>query len=157
MLLNLHCNDKMNFNDGTCCKTTDRVTSLQLITMAVFVSLATAFVVKTVYTRCLYPRHCASNPHQAKRTTSFDDSFMIPMSESHPSTEQRGSLLWSLTKLCLILGYFYVCDRTNFLLKENKFFTQVNFWLPVTYMTIVGLFFRDKAKEVRRNNFILSK
>ena len=36
-----------------------------------------------------------------------------------------GSVLWSLAKLSLILGYFYVCDRTNYLLKENKYFTQV--------------------------------
>ena len=28
--------------------------------------------------------------------------------------------LWVFTKLGFILGYFYVCDRTNFLMKENK-------------------------------------
>ena len=31
MLLNLVCNDNMNFNDGTCCKSSDRPTSLQAI------------------------------------------------------------------------------------------------------------------------------
>ena len=28
--------------------------------------------------------------------------------------------LWSLTKLGIVLAYFYVADRTNYLLKENK-------------------------------------
>ena len=28
--------------------------------------------------------------------------------------------LWSITKLGIILAYFYVSDRTNYLLKENK-------------------------------------
>ena len=28
--------------------------------------------------------------------------------------------LWVFTKLGFILAYFYVCDRTNFLMKENK-------------------------------------
>ena len=31
MLLNLVCNDNMNFNDGTCCKSSDRPTSLQAL------------------------------------------------------------------------------------------------------------------------------
>ena len=30
MLLNLVCNDNMNFNDGTCCKSSDKPTSLQV-------------------------------------------------------------------------------------------------------------------------------
>ena len=29
-------------------------------------------------------------------------------------------ILWCLTKLGIVLAYFYVSDRTNFLLKENK-------------------------------------
>ncbi len=36
MLLNQHCNEKMNFNDGSCCKKSDQPTSLQLITFALF-------------------------------------------------------------------------------------------------------------------------
>ena len=29
-------------------------------------------------------------------------------------------IMWSITKLGIILAYFYVADRTNHLLKENK-------------------------------------
>ena len=28
--------------------------------------------------------------------------------------------LWSMTKLGVIIAYFYICDRTNFFMKENK-------------------------------------
>ena len=38
MLMNLHCNDKMNFDDGSCCKTADKTTTLQLVTLLFFVT-----------------------------------------------------------------------------------------------------------------------
>ena len=34
--------------------------------------------------------------------------------------------LWVFTKLGFILAYFYVCDRTNFLMKENKWVKKRN-------------------------------
>ena len=36
MILNFHCNDNMNFNDGSCCKSSDKPTGLQIITFALF-------------------------------------------------------------------------------------------------------------------------
>ena len=50
-----------------------------------------------------------------------------------------------MTKLGLIIAYFYVCDRTNFFMKENKYFTPINFWLPVLYITVVGVFFTEES------------
>ena len=38
MLMNLHCNDKMNFDDGSCCKTADKTTTLQVVTLLFFVT-----------------------------------------------------------------------------------------------------------------------
>lgn len=35
ILLNMHCNDYMNFNDGSCCSSTESYTSLQLVTFCV--------------------------------------------------------------------------------------------------------------------------
>ena len=34
--------------------------------------------------------------------------------------ELARTFLWATAKLTLILAYFYVCDRTNFFMKENK-------------------------------------
>ena len=46
------------------------------------------------------------------------------------------NFIFCLAKLGLIVTYFYICDRTNFFMKENKYFTPINFWLPVLYITV---------------------
>lgn len=35
ILLNMYCNDYMNFNDGTCCSSVEPRTTLQIVTFAV--------------------------------------------------------------------------------------------------------------------------
>ena len=30
-------------------------------------------------------------------------------------------------------------------MKENKYFTPINFWLPVLYMTVLGIFFNEES------------
>ena len=34
---------------------------------------------------------------------------------------KRSSFLWSLAKLSLILGYIYICDRTEIFQKQEKY------------------------------------
>ena len=46
------------------------------------------------------------------------------------------NFIFCLAKLGIIVTYFYICDRTNFFMKENKYFTPINFWLPVLYITV---------------------
>ena len=70
------------------------------------------------------------------------------------------TFLFSLAKLAVVISYFYICDRyslyilfviivlitrTNFFMKENKYFTPINFWLPVLYMTVLGIFFNEES------------
>lgn len=45
--------------------------------------------------------------------------------------------------------YFYLCDRTNFFMKENKYYSEFSFWIPVCWMGSVGLFFTDDSKFTR--------
>lgn len=40
---------------------------------------------------------------------------------------------------------FYVF-RTNFFMKENKYFSQVSFWLPFGYVFALGLFFTEDSR-----------
>ena len=60
MILNLVCNDNMNFNDGSCCKSSDRPTSLQVIAFSVLgVGLCLSHVV------IMYEMVCKRHPsHQ---------------------------------------------------------------------------------------------
>ena len=46
MLLNLHCNDNMNFNDGSCCKTSDVPSGLQKFTFYLFLSCGVLFIIR---------------------------------------------------------------------------------------------------------------
>lgn len=36
ILLNMYCNDHMNFNDGTCCSSVEPYTVLQVVTFSIF-------------------------------------------------------------------------------------------------------------------------
>lgn len=56
------------------------------------------------------------------------------------------TLFTSLAKIALIMGYFFVCDRTNFFMKENKYYSEFSFWLPVGYMCALGLFFTEDSR-----------
>lgn len=35
ILLNMYCNDNMNFNDGSCCSSAESYTTLQIVTFAI--------------------------------------------------------------------------------------------------------------------------
>ena len=37
-----------------------------------------------------------------------------------------------------------MADRTDFLMKENSHFSRIAFFLPLTYIGILGIFFHDK-------------
>lgn len=37
ILLNMYCNDNMNFNDGTCCSSTESYTTLQKVTAGILI------------------------------------------------------------------------------------------------------------------------
>jgi len=39
-------------------------------------------------------------------------------------------------------------------MKENKYYTNVNFFLPFSYLMILGLFFTEKTKQVSNSYFL---
>ncbi|CAF4016048.1 unnamed protein product [Rotaria sordida] len=53
-------------------------------------------------------------------------------------------ILRTSVKYAFILLYFYLADRTDFLMKENSHFSRIAFFLPLTYIGILGIFFHDK-------------
>ncbi|XP_054287835.1 N-acetylneuraminate 9-O-acetyltransferase-like [Macrosteles quadrilineatus] len=123
MLLNTYCNDHMNYNDGTCCSSAEPHTSLQVVTAAVFgvcLVLACAMTVKRKL--------------QGSRADPPSPVYVL-------ST--------NLAKLGLIMAYFYLCDRTNFFMKENKYYSPVSFWLPIGYVFALGLFFTEDSRYTK--------
>lgn len=59
-------------------------------------------------------------------------------------------MIWTLGKLGLIMGYFVLCDRTDFFMKENKYYSQLNFFVPLLYIFLVGVFFSEKSDQVTK-------
>lgn len=62
-----------------------------------------------------------------------------------PPTTDMFTLFKSLTKITFIMGYFFICDRTNFFMKENKYYSEFSFWLPIGYVFALGLFFTEDS------------
>lgn len=84
----------------------------------------------------------------------------------------KKDLLILLSRLGVIMFYFYLCDRTNFFMRQNKYFTRPNFFLPglsgfqipntflvilisynyllflaVAYVFALGIFFTDESSR----------
>lgn len=56
------------------------------------------------------------------------------------------TLFIAISKIGLIMVYFFICDRTNFFMKENKYYSEFSFWLPIGYVCALGLFFTEDSK-----------
>lgn len=56
------------------------------------------------------------------------------------------TLFTAISKIGAIMAYFFICDRTNFFMKENKYYSEFSFWLPIGYLCALGLFFTEDSK-----------
>lgn len=78
---------------------------------------------------------------------------LLPDNEfSAPLVQQTGNcfiLFKSLATMAAIMAYFFVCDRTNFFMKENKYYSEFSFWLPIGYVFALGLFFTEESKYTK--------
>lgn len=76
------------------------------------------------------------------RYTRLSDTDTAPVA----TTDGAFTLFSSLSRIVLIMAYFLVCDRTNFFMKENKYYSEFSFWLPVGYVCALGLFFTEDSR-----------
>lgn len=171
ILLNLYCNDHMNYNDGTCCSDPEKFTIVQKLfffTLALFV--ITAFFVylfndllrkngkisRSYYSSKNYKwtrlrteeielqAQCRDGPFiDPSMETAVLDNFKTGKNNDYMSLIK--DFMSNLAILGIIMFYFFLCDRTNFFMKENKYFTRPNFILPIAYVFALGLFFTDES------------
>ncbi|KXJ69047.1 hypothetical protein RP20_CCG000406 [Aedes albopictus] len=135
ILLNMYCNDYMNYNDGTCCSSAETYTIIQVVTYAtlgVCLTIASAMIVR----RWLLKLRGVN--------------IYVPLSQTatgtSPAAADSQSPIIALASLAIIMAYFYLCDRTNFFMKENKYYSEFSFWIPVGYVFVLGLFFTEDSK-----------
>lgn len=172
ILLNMYCNDQMNFNDGSCCSNQESVTIIQILTFAFFgvmLSLSVGmFIHQRFFLRKYHDFTLLVNSDDGM-TTNGNDIQMTPMRgssysllEDSPTSNHSHNQIYTsekpktyrelfgcLSKLGLIMAYAFVCDRTTFFMKENKYFTPPNFFLPIAYVFALGLFFTEESKNSR--------
>ncbi|GAB0100574.1 CAS1 domain-containing protein 1 [Sergentomyia squamirostris] len=130
ILLNMYCNDYMNYNDGTCCSSAEPYTILQVVTYAILgvcVALSIAMLLRRWMQRCR------------------GQTLYTPLSQP-PSSVDSMNPIHALATLAFIMAYFYLCDRTNFFMKENKYYSEFSFWIPVGYVFALGLFFTEDSR-----------
>lgn len=77
-------------------------------------------------------------------------NIYVPLSQTStgvtPAAANSQSPIIALASLAIIMAYFYLCDRTNFFMKENKYYSEFSFWIPVGYVFVLGLFFTEDSK-----------
>lgn len=149
ILLNTYCNDHMNFDDGSCCSYPEPATTLQLLSLS---ALALCIVIgggMWVYRKFCQYRTEISYSHvttvEVENTEEANNSETTQIEQ--PKVQDFYTLMTSLALLSIILYYFYLCDRTNFFMKENKYYSEFSFWLPLGYILALGLFFTEDRER----------
>ncbi|CAG9855806.1 unnamed protein product [Phyllotreta striolata] len=138
ILFNMYCNDYMNFNDGTCCSSVEPRTTLQIVTFAV---MALCVVVTLIIVlRRIVKKFRGGRNYDYQRLSNAEFQSQVS------SNSNYYELFKALSTMTLIMAYFFVCDRTNFFMKENKYYSEFSFWLPIGYITVLGLFFMEESK-----------
>lgn len=145
LLWNMYCNDQMNYNDGTCCSSSEPHTTLQIVAFALF-GVCMALVCGIFLRRWLLhlrgqTLYVPLQQHHARPQQSHPPSSALSALIADYSTPLLG-----LSLLGLIMAYFYICDRTNFFMKENKYYSEFSFWIPVGYVFALGLFFTEDSR-----------
>ena len=161
ILLNMYCNDQMNYNDGTCCADPEPITIIQIITFSVFcVFISTSLAMFFHRTFCKKREHrwtlLVNENEEDVNSNSMNE---IPLSSDLSPTPNVTivqvpptsyyDLVVCVGKFGLIMFYVYICDRTNFFMKENKYYTHPNFFLPIAYVFALGLFFTENSSHVK--------
>ncbi|CAG9761705.1 unnamed protein product [Ceutorhynchus assimilis] len=134
ILLNMYCNDYMNFDDGTCCSSMETATTLQIVTFVILAICVLTAICLSIY-RFIVKIFCRPL-HEYQRLQENEISW----------TYNYNKLFKTLAKLSVIMVYFFVCDRTNFFMKENKYYSEFSFWLPIGYVMVLGFFFTEDSK-----------
>ncbi|KAH8415359.1 hypothetical protein KR222_005093 [Zaprionus bogoriensis] len=149
LLWNMYCNDQMNYNDGTCCSSSEPHTTLQIIAFALF-GVCMALVLGIALRRWLL--HLRGQTlyvplqQQQQHYHHHHHGRGPPSSALNALITDYSTPLMALSLLGLIMTYFYVCDRSNFFMKENKYYSEFSFWIPVGYVFALGLFFTEDSR-----------
>ncbi|KAM9494080.1 N-acetylneuraminate (7)9-O-acetyltransferase [Clarias gariepinus] len=143
VLMNSICNKIQKPIDGSCCQSVPPLSVLQKLTGGLFLLAAVCFFVLHALG---YTGHWKSKPV----------SDVESGEERKPPTPAvpliLKNVLQSICKMGLIMLYFYLCDRADIFMKEQKFYTHSTFFIPLIYIFMLGFFYNENTKEAKLLN-----
>ena len=144
VVMNAVCNKVLQPIDGSCCQALPAPSALQKLTAGAFLVCMVGFLVL----------HVLGYRHQRKTRPPVPPDLESGEEKKKPNSavaalNSRGPLL-SVCKMGLIMGYFYLCDRGDVFMKEQKFYTHSSFFIPLIYMFVLGIFYNENSKEVEQ-------
>ncbi|KAH0950153.1 hypothetical protein HN011_002784 [Eciton burchellii] len=149
ILLNTYCNDHMNFDDGSCCSYPEPATTLQLLSLSALALLIIIGGGVWLYRKlCKYRSEVSYSHVMTEETEDTEEAATSEIIQvKQPEVQDFYTFITSLALFSIILAYFYLCDRTNFFMKENKYYSEFSFWLPLGYILALGLFFTEDRER----------
>uniref|UniRef100_A0A8C2ZNT1 CAS1 domain containing 1 n=1 Tax=Cyclopterus lumpus TaxID=8103 RepID=A0A8C2ZNT1_CYCLU len=142
VLMNSLCNKLLRPIDGSCCQTLPPPNLLQKLSACFFVGSAVVFLIF----------HVLGNNHHRRPGPPDVES----LEEKKPATAAAPlgpkAPFQALCRMGIIMSYFYLCDRADVFMKEQKFYTHSTFFIPLIYIFVLGVFYNENSKETKLLN-----
>uniref|UniRef100_A0A3B3YTT7 N-acetylneuraminate (7)9-O-acetyltransferase n=1 Tax=Poecilia mexicana TaxID=48701 RepID=A0A3B3YTT7_9TELE len=142
VLMNSLCNKLLRPIDGSCCQTISPPNLIQKLSACFFLGAVVVFVV-------LHALGC--NRHRWHATPDVES-----LEEKKPTTAAAPlgpkAPFQALCRMGVIMLYFYLCDRADVFMKEQKFYTHSAFFIPLIYILVLGVFYSENTKEAKLLN-----
>lgn len=138
VLMNAVCNKLLRPIDGSCCQTLPPPNLLQKLSALFFLGSALVFLVLHVLGNNRHRRPVPPDVESLEEKKPA--TAVVPLSPKAP--------FQALCRMGIIMGYFYLCDRADVFMKEQKFYTHSTFFIPLIYIFVLGVFYSENSKEV---------
>uniref|UniRef100_A0A665V7Z6 CAS1 domain containing 1 n=1 Tax=Echeneis naucrates TaxID=173247 RepID=A0A665V7Z6_ECHNA len=142
VLMNSVCNNLLRPIDGSCCQTLPPPNFLQKLSACFFLGSALVFLVLHVLGNNRHRRPVPPDVESLEEKKPA--TAAVPLGPKAP--------FQALCRMGIIMGYFYLCDRADVFMKEQKFYTHSTFFIPLIYIFVLGLFYSESTKETKLLN-----
>ncbi|XP_076005973.1 N-acetylneuraminate (7)9-O-acetyltransferase [Genypterus blacodes] len=142
VLMNSLCNKILRPIDGSCCQKLPPPNLLQKLSLFFFLASALIYLVLHIL---------GNNRHRRPVPPDVES-----LEEKKPVTATvplgPKALFQALCRMGVIMAYFYLCDRADVFMKEQKFYTHATFFIPLLYIFVLGVFYSENSKETKLLN-----
>ncbi|XP_071356260.1 N-acetylneuraminate (7)9-O-acetyltransferase isoform X2 [Trachinotus anak] len=142
VLMNSVCNKLLRPIDGSCCQTLPPPNFLQKLSACFFLGSAMVFLVLHVLGNNRHRRPVPPDVESLEEKKPA--TAAVPLGPKAP--------FQALCRMGIIMAYFYLCDRADVFMKEQKFYTHSTFFIPLIYIFVLGVFYSENSKETKLLN-----